>query len=563
MAVSGRIRFALLIAAVLCPAPAAAAQEPAELAPLAAYGTLLDPLMTEGERRAWDAIGDDASRADFVRAFWAERDPTPGTPGNERRDIFERRVRRAIQELAEGATPGYATDRGRVMLVYGLPDEQELRAVPPSAAPTLTWDYRRHTPSVRVRFTREGETFLLDEEPELSNAAFMRSLGDDLRLQLATAVGDRHGALERSAEPSTSAVDPADAGVAPLPPEVAPEVKIWLEMVYSGAGRDELELRHRLHFFPASDGTYAVLTFEVDKASLEFFLPAAAPVVEGTAGVEGDAGEGGDAVAAVAPPLTAAEAAAEAGMGPAADEEPEPARADLRVFGAFLQGEPGQENTLHSFIIPYQLMESAGDGDSSPSLSLGVTLFPGTYRLAWGVLDATTGRAVTRDETIQIPDYTQGDLSLTRPVLAAEEIRDDPRPMNTTTIYQGIRLGGVLVANDIDDVFGRDDTVEVVAVVTGWASDPAAPGKPRLEVVYRILEGLEGEKSLARLPDQVLDFHVLGQQIPLGQVKRLRPGHSYRIEVRVKDLVGGGETVQRTPIHLRAAVVTDPEESVQ
>ena len=40
------------------------------------------------------------------------------------------------------------------------------------------------------------------------------------------------------------------------------------------------------------------------------------------------------------------------------------------------------------------------------------------------------------------------------------------------------------------------------------------------------------------------------------------PG-AYRIEVRVKDLVGGGETVQRAPIHLRAEAVTDAEQSVR
>ena len=88
-------------------------------------------------------------------------------------------------------------------------------------------------------------------------------------------------------------------------------------------------------------------------------------------------------------------------------------------------------------------------------------------------------------------------------------------------------------------------------IATGWASDPGSPGKPRLEVVYRILEGLEGEESIARLPEQLLDFHVLGQQIPLAQVNRLRGGRSYRIEIRVRDLVNGTETAVQTPIHLR------------
>jgi len=577
MAVPCRVCFAILASVALGPAAAAAAQEPAELVPLAAQGRLLGPLLTADEQQVWDALPDDVARADFVRDFWAERDPTPGTTGNERRDIFETRARRAIEQFAEGTTPGYATDRGRVMLVYGLPDHLELRAVPAGTAPTLTWAYTRHAPAVTVVFARTGAGFGLEEEPELSDTAFMRSLGGDLRLRLATAVGGQHGALRRTETPATetelpeSATEPSTESpgadsespesdsdtvsdvpvtepTAPPAPEVAAEVKIWMEMVFSGVEREELELRRRLHFFPATEGTYAVLSFEVGTELLEFVVPEV--VVEVTETGPGDPPRQDEAVGEE--PVTAAQAAA-AHLEELRARQPLEARADLRVFGAFLQGEPGAENTMHSFMIPYALTERAGDDGSSPALSLGVTMFPGTYRLAWGVLDATTGKAVTRDETVMIPDYAQGPLRVTRPLLAAEEIRDDARPMNTTTVYQGIRLGNVLVANDVDDAFDRDATVEVVAVVTGWASDPAAPGKPRLEVIYRILEGLQGDQSLARLPEQVLDFHVLGQQIPLGQVRRLQPGNSYRIEVRVKDLVSGAETVQRAAIHLRAA----------
>ncbi len=582
MAASARVCFAMLISVALGPALAVAVQEPTELVPLMEQGRLLGSLLTEDEQLEWEALRNDAARADFVRAFWDERDPTPGTIGNERRDIFEARARRAMERFSEGTIPGYATDRGRVMLVYGLPDALELRAVPAGTAPTLTWVYTRHAPAVTVLFASEGEGFRFEDEPELSDYAFMRSLGGDLRLRLATAVGGQHGALrwpespvterESGAAPSPESSDEQDpeapgaeieaivededpevvGPVLPPPPEVAPEVPIWMELVFSGVAREELELRRRLYFFPAPEGTYTALTFELDLAGLKFVVPE----IEGDEADSAKTPETGEA--ASERPLSAAQAAA-AHLEERGAQELQEARADLRVFGAFLQGEPGAENTMHSFIIPYELMESDGDDPVSSALSLGVTLFPGRYRLAWGVLDATTGRAVTRDETIEIPDYGQGPLRLTRPLLSAEEIRDDSRPLNTTTVYEGIRLGSVLIANDVDDIFDRDATVEVVTVVTGWASDPAAPGKPRLEVIYRILEGLEGDESLARLPEQLLDFHVLGQQIPLGQVKRLEPGNSYRIEVRVKDLVGGGETVRRVPIHLRAAPADDRE----
>jgi GWxTD domain-containing protein len=577
---------------------AAVAQERDAVVPLSEQGLLLEPILSAQEVQRWAQLTDDAARRAFVDGFWEQRDPTPGTTANERREVFEARTRRALDQFVDETVPGYATDRGRVMLVYGLPDEQEMRALPNATAPTLTWRYVRHLPPFDVIFTQQGSEFIVDDPPELTDAAFQRSMGEDLRLLLATSVGDRNRSLVQPPTPTLDPLDPMTAfeaaPPAAPPPEVAPEVQVWMELVFAGTRRDELTVRHRMHFFPAPEGTYTALTFAVDKSELEFFVPEPDPLLDPlgvtpsapvSVAAESEQGEGEEtdpdaaansmtpppteaeiaaAAAAEAAAQAAAEAAAEVAAAVAAARDPTAAlkvdltaldplepRADLRVFGAFLQGEPGSENTMHSFIIPYPLAERAGDEISSPALSLGVTLFPGTYRLAWGVLDATGEKAATVDETVVVPDFGSGELALTRPLLAAAAMRDDLRPMDTSTVYEGIRLGKVLVANAVDDTFERTDTIEVVVVATGWASDPAAPGKPRLEVVYRLLDGLEGEVSLARLPEQVLDFHVLGQQIPLAQVNDLRGGRSYRIEVRVRDLVTGLETVQRAPIHLR------------
>jgi len=522
------------------------------IAPVADQGALLDPLMTAAERQRWGRLRADAGRSDFVEEFWDARDPTPGTVENERRQVFEKRAQRAIDEFTDEAEPGYATDRGRVLLVYGLPDEQETRALP-GAQPTLTWRYTRHVPPFVAVFGLTDAGYVLEQTPELSDAAFLRGMGDDLRLLLATSVGDRNGSLVQPLAPILDPLDPMTAfaaGPPPAPPpEVAPEVQVWMELVYSGKTRDDLTLRRRIHFFPALEGTYTTITFALDKGELLFEVPV--PLIAPIPGVSPVDLEAGADAADPEAALAADAAPTIAPVVPVIVEDLLEPRADLRIFGAFLQGEAGRENTMHSFIVPYALLESYGGELATGALSLGVTLFPGTYRLVWGVMDAGSARAVTRDEVVQIPDFSEGELALTRPLLASAELRDDFRPMDTLTVYEGLRLGNVLVANSVDDLFGRADTVEVVVVATGWASDPASPGKPRLEVVYRVLEGLEGEESLARLPDQVLDFHVLGQQIPLAQIDAIRAGRSYRIEVQVTDLVTGAQTVQRVPIHLR------------
>jgi GWxTD domain-containing protein len=555
---------------MLAPAGFAGAQDLASLSP-AEQLRAIEPIMTEAERAAMVGLAGEEARA-FVQRFWEARDLTPGTVANEARDIFEARLQRAGERFGGDGGPGYATDRGRVLLVFGLPDEQEMRAVPSWNPPVLTWRYNRYAPAIAVAFTRQEDgEYAVDETLELTSERFLNSLRDELRLILANTVGERHGALASATtptpgraattEPGTSGAEsdtaagsdsgadadaPTPAGPSPVAdpaaPAVAPEVQIWMELVFAGTARDEIGLDRDLFFFPATEGTYTVLSFEVGEEALEFVeRDATAPPTAPGATLTPEQ---------VARQQAASDAAAAGGMGNVAD---------LRIFGAFLQGARGEENTIHSFIVPHRLEEQR-EGEPRPAaLSLGVTLYPGEYRLAWGVLDATTGMAVTRDENIVVPDYSTGGLTLTRALLATAGLRDDTRPMNTTTVYEGVRLGNVLAANNVGDRYERDDTVEVVVVVSGWGSDPAAPGRPRLEVEYRVLAGLEGDESIARLPSQVLDFHVLGQQIPLAQVDRLRPGRDYRIEIRVKDLVSGEEAVERVPIYLRAADEDAPQ----
>ena len=56
--------------------------------------------------------------------FWRKRDTTPETPQNEFRDNYLKLVNTANKEFS-GFRDGYKSDRGRILLVYGVPDEIE------------------------------------------------------------------------------------------------------------------------------------------------------------------------------------------------------------------------------------------------------------------------------------------------------------------------------------------------------------------------------------------------------------------------------------------------------
>jgi GWxTD domain-containing protein len=59
----------------------------------------------------------------FIRGFWSRRDPTPETPENEFKDEHLRRIAFANAHFGVPGAPGYRTDRGRLYIVAGPPDQ--------------------------------------------------------------------------------------------------------------------------------------------------------------------------------------------------------------------------------------------------------------------------------------------------------------------------------------------------------------------------------------------------------------------------------------------------------
>ena len=83
-------------------------------------------LLTPEERQAFEALASDAERDAFIVEYWAERDPTPGTPENEFREEHYARIAFANDRYKyEAPRGGWRTDRGRIYILLGPPDEIE------------------------------------------------------------------------------------------------------------------------------------------------------------------------------------------------------------------------------------------------------------------------------------------------------------------------------------------------------------------------------------------------------------------------------------------------------
>jgi len=63
-------------------------------------------------------------KQNFLLEFWKKRDNSPETAQNEFRDDYLKLVNTANKEFT-GFRKGYKSDRGRVLLIYGVPDEIE------------------------------------------------------------------------------------------------------------------------------------------------------------------------------------------------------------------------------------------------------------------------------------------------------------------------------------------------------------------------------------------------------------------------------------------------------
>ncbi len=83
-------------------------------------------IITDEERAAYKKLTTDEEWEKFIEQFWLRRDPTPGTPENEYRDEHYRRIAYTNEHYSTSqGLPGWKTDRGRIYIVYGPPDEIE------------------------------------------------------------------------------------------------------------------------------------------------------------------------------------------------------------------------------------------------------------------------------------------------------------------------------------------------------------------------------------------------------------------------------------------------------
>lgn len=81
-------------------------------------------IITDEERKTFNSLKTDDEREQFIEQFWLRRDPDPDTDGNEYREEYYQRIAYANEHYTSGI-PGWKTDRGRMYIMFGKPDQIE------------------------------------------------------------------------------------------------------------------------------------------------------------------------------------------------------------------------------------------------------------------------------------------------------------------------------------------------------------------------------------------------------------------------------------------------------
>ncbi|RMG61876.1 MAG: GWxTD domain-containing protein [Calditrichaeota bacterium] len=97
---------------------------------------------TDAEKKVWESLNREG-KIDFLIDFWKRRDTNPETPENEYRQEYLTLVYYANEHFTIKNKPGWESDRGRVLLTYGRPDQIDRNVSRSNMKPYEVWHYNR------------------------------------------------------------------------------------------------------------------------------------------------------------------------------------------------------------------------------------------------------------------------------------------------------------------------------------------------------------------------------------------------------------------------------------
>ncbi len=117
---------------------------------LEGLGQAVQLVMTSLEREIYNKLQNKQDKKEFLDEFWAKRDPDLSTEVNEFKIEFEKRLDFVNTHFQSEGIPGWKTDRGRIYMYLGPPDQtyQQPFINSPSVKARITWVYYKYRTGV-------------------------------------------------------------------------------------------------------------------------------------------------------------------------------------------------------------------------------------------------------------------------------------------------------------------------------------------------------------------------------------------------------------------------------
>ena len=476
----------------------------------------VEPILTQSERDAWKKLETDEEREKFIEDFWGSRDPDPDTLENEFKEQYFERIAYANEHFSSGK-PGRLTDRGRIYIKFGKPDEIESHPAggmyerpswegggSTSTYPFEKWFYR-NIPNVRsgvelevVDPTGSGEYRLArnpDEKDALIHVLNAGSTFDEL-VGLAQR-SDRVANLGGFGRVNYARSQDSPFEVMGL--HAAMESDQPFERNFLGTriptpivDDNAINFETQLNYFRQSDNrVLTVLTVQTENDQLSF---------TNNGGLE---------------------------------------TAYLNIFGWVTAVTTKRVGKFEDSVTTSATSEELSTTKTRKSAYAHTFILePGRYKVDVIVRDTKSGAAGLRQVGFVVPEYPADKLSASSVVLAARL-----ENMESGAAVGPFMIGTTKVIPNLSGTFQRNQPVGVYLQVYNAAIDQTTL-RPAADAEYVLLKN---GKELGKQTEDWRQNNDAGQRLTLSRLidsRTLEPGE-YQIQIRIRDHVSG-ETITRS-----------------
>src|SRR5580704_6954036 len=468
-------------------------------------------IITSEERSAFLRLQTNEEREQFIEQFWLRRNPDPDSPENTFKEEHYRRIAYTNEHYASGI-PGWKTDRGRIYIMWGPPDEVDShpsggsyeRPADEGGGETSTfpfedWRYRYLEGignNVEIEFvdpTMTGEYHLTMDPSEKDALLYVPGAG----LTLAESMGMSDKTARFNNTDGTHMAQPLGGQPESMSEfsrldlyakiQTAPPVKFKdLEaVVTSRLVRNQISFDYRWDYLRITSDTILVpISIQIPNKQLSF---------QEKNGIQS---------------------------------------ATMNLFARITTLSGRNVQTFEDPIvhdIPNSLLQQSLKGFSIYQKA--VPLSPGLYRLDIVVKDVNSGNVGVVNANLRVPRYEDDKLSSSSLILADQIQRVSAKDIGVGQFV----LGDVKVRPKMDSTFATSDNLGIFLQVYNLKVDEKTH-KANASVQYRVMKD---KQSVLKFDEGSEQTGQRGDELTLEKalaLKSLAPG-KYKLEVQVTDNV--------------------------